>query len=110
MQKLETAGCTRPVVGLVLPGALTFNPDGSAIYFSIAAVFIAAAFFSFHLLFAYLADLISIHVAFALAAATSLALTISYLRIVFGARFAFLAAGGAQLVTLTAFLPSSSRA
>jgi inner membrane protein involved in colicin E2 resistance len=65
--------------------------------------FIAAAFFSFHLLFAYLADLISIHVAFALAAATSLALTISYLRIVFGARFAFLAAGAAQLVYLVLF-------
>lgn len=65
--------------------------------------FIAAAFFSFHLLFAYLADLISIHAAFALAAATSLALTISYLRIAFGARFAFLAAGAAQLVYLVLF-------
>ena len=43
MQKLEQAGCPRSVVGLVLPAGLTFNPDGSAIYFSIAAVFIAQA-------------------------------------------------------------------
>lgn len=65
--------------------------------------FLAAAFFSFHLLFAYLADQIAIHVAFALAAATSLALTVSYLRIAFGSRFAFLAAGAAQLVYLVLF-------
>ena len=43
MQKLEQAGCPRSVVGLVLPAGLTFNPDGSAIYFSIAAIFIAQA-------------------------------------------------------------------
>ena len=65
--------------------------------------FLAAAFFSFHLLFAYLADQIAIHTAFALAAATSLALTVSYLRIAFGSRFAFLAAGAAQLVYLVLF-------
>jgi hypothetical protein len=66
-------------------------------------IFLAAAFFSFHLLFAYLADQIAIHAAFALAAATSLALTVSYLRIAFGSRFAFLAAGAAQLVYLVLF-------
>ncbi len=43
MAKLERAGCPRSVVGLVLPAGLTFNPDGSAIYFSVAAVFIAQA-------------------------------------------------------------------
>jgi aerobic C4-dicarboxylate transport protein len=43
MQKMEKAGCPRSLVGLVLPAGLTFNPDGSAIYFSIAAVFIAQA-------------------------------------------------------------------
>jgi aerobic C4-dicarboxylate transport protein len=43
MGKMERAGCPRSVVGLVLPAGLTFNPDGSAIYFSIAAVFIAQA-------------------------------------------------------------------
>jgi aerobic C4-dicarboxylate transport protein len=43
MRKMEKAGCPRSVVGLVLPAGLTFNPDGSAIYFSIAAIFIAQA-------------------------------------------------------------------
>lgn len=65
--------------------------------------FIAAAFFAFHLLFAYMADQVSIHAAFVIAAVVSLALTISYLRIVFGAAFAFLAAGTAQLVYLVLF-------
>ena len=65
--------------------------------------FLSASFFSFHLLFAYLADQVSINVAFAIAAVVSLALTISYLRIVFGAAFAFLAAGTAQLVYLVLF-------
>ncbi len=65
--------------------------------------FLAAAFFAFHLLFAYLADQVAIHAAFIIAAVVSLALTISYLRIVFGTRFAFLAAGTAQLVYLILF-------
>jgi hypothetical protein len=65
--------------------------------------FLAASFFSFHLLFAYLADQVSIHAAFAIAAVVSLLLTISYLRIVFGAAFAFFAAGTAQLVYLVLF-------
>jgi len=65
--------------------------------------FLAASFFAFHLLFAYLADQVSIHAAFALAAAVSMLLTISYLRIVYGAAFAFLAAGTAQLVYLVLF-------
>jgi inner membrane protein involved in colicin E2 resistance len=65
--------------------------------------FLAAAFFAFHLLFAYLADLVNIHVAFAIAAATSLALTASYLRLVFGGRFAYLAASAAQFVYLVLF-------
>jgi inner membrane protein involved in colicin E2 resistance len=65
--------------------------------------FLAASFFAFHLLFAYLADQVSIHAAFAIAAAVSMLLTISYLRIVFGAAFAFFAAGTAQLVYLVLF-------
>ena len=65
--------------------------------------FLAAAFFAFHLLFAYLADLVDIHVAFAISAVTSLALVTSYLRLVFGNAFAFLAAGGAQFVYLVLF-------
>lgn len=65
--------------------------------------FLAAAFFSFHLLFAYLADQTSIHIAFGTAAATSLFLTISYLRAAIGGRYAFLAAGAAQLLYLVLF-------
>ena len=65
--------------------------------------FLSAAFFAFHLLFAYLADQVDIHAAFAVAAVTSLALVVSYLRVVFGARFAFFAAGGAQLLYLVLF-------
>ena len=65
--------------------------------------FLAASFFSFHLLFAYLADQASIHAAFAIAAVVSMVLTISYLRIVFGVAFAIVAAGTAQLVYLVLF-------
>ncbi|MGA0032089.1 MAG: hypothetical protein ACO3HA_02000, partial [Burkholderiales bacterium] len=65
--------------------------------------FLAAAFFSFHLLFAYLADQVSIHLAFGTAAATSLFLTLSYLRAAIGGRYAFLAAGAAQLLYLVLF-------
>ncbi len=65
--------------------------------------FLAAAFFAFHLLFAYLADQVDIHLAFGIAAVTSLALTVSYLRLVLGPRFAFFAAGTAQLVYLVLF-------
>ncbi len=65
--------------------------------------FLAASFFSFHLLFAYLADQASIHAAFAIAAVVSMLLTISYLRIVFGVAFAIVAAGTAQLVYLVLF-------
>ncbi|MCA1602924.1 MAG: inner membrane CreD family protein, partial [Acidobacteria bacterium] len=44
--------------------------------------FLAAAFFSFHLLLAYLVDLVSIHLAFAISAAVSVFLVVSYLRLV----------------------------
>jgi aerobic C4-dicarboxylate transport protein len=43
LTKLENAGCARPVVGLVLPAGYTFNPDGTAIYLTMAAIFIAQA-------------------------------------------------------------------
>ena len=66
-------------------------------------LFLAAAFFAFHLLLAYLVDHVSVHVAFAIAAATSLALVISYLRVVTGMRRALLHAGTAQLVFLVLF-------
>jgi len=43
MRKLEDAGCSRAVVGLVVPSGLAFNPDGQCIYYTLAAVFVAQA-------------------------------------------------------------------
>jgi aerobic C4-dicarboxylate transport protein len=43
MRKLEHAGVSRPVVGLVVPSGLTFNPDGQCIYYTMAAIFVAQA-------------------------------------------------------------------
>jgi inner membrane protein involved in colicin E2 resistance len=65
--------------------------------------FLAAAFFSFHLLLAYLVDHISIHAAFAVSSAVSIFLVVSYLRLVVGARFAAREAAMAQFVYLVAF-------
>ena len=65
--------------------------------------FLAAAFFSFHLLLAYLVDHISIHLAFAISSAVSIFLVISYLRLVVGIRFAMREAALAQFIYLVAF-------
>ena len=65
--------------------------------------FLAAAFFAFHLLLAYLVDHLDVHASFALAAATSVFLVVSYLRLVGGWRFAVLRAGAAQVVFLVLF-------
>ncbi|MGH9889237.1 MAG: inner membrane CreD family protein [bacterium] len=65
--------------------------------------FLAAAFFAFHLLLAYLVDHVNIHASFLIAAATSIFLVVSYLRLVGGLRFAVLEAGLAQLVFLVLF-------
>lgn len=65
--------------------------------------FLAAAFFAFHLLLAYLADHISIHTAFAICSAVSVFLVVSYLRLVVGMRFAAVEAGISQLVYLVLF-------
>ncbi|HET9478330.1 MAG TPA: inner membrane CreD family protein, partial [Pyrinomonadaceae bacterium] len=65
--------------------------------------FLAAAFFSFHLLLAYLVDHISIHAAFAISAAVSVFLVISYLRLVVGMRFASREAALAQFIYLVMF-------
>ena len=43
MRKLEQAGCEKTVVGMVLPAGYTFNPDGTAIYLTIGAIFVAQA-------------------------------------------------------------------
>jgi aerobic C4-dicarboxylate transport protein len=44
MKKLEKYGCSKSVVGLVLPTGYSFNLDGTSIYLSMAALFIAQAF------------------------------------------------------------------
>ncbi len=43
MQKLERLGCSRPVVGLVVPSGYSFNLDGTNIYLTMAALFVAQA-------------------------------------------------------------------
>jgi inner membrane protein involved in colicin E2 resistance len=65
--------------------------------------FLACAFFSFHLLMAYLVDHISIHVAFVVCSTISIFLLVSYLRLVAGMRRAALEAGLAQFVFLVLF-------
>lgn len=41
--KLENLGCAKPVVGLVIPTGYSFNLDGTSIYLTMAAIFIAQA-------------------------------------------------------------------
>jgi aerobic C4-dicarboxylate transport protein len=48
MQKMEALGCSKPVVGLVVPTGYSFNLDGTNIYMSLATIFIAQAL-GFHL-------------------------------------------------------------
>lgn len=43
IEKLENLGCDESVVGLVIPTGYSFNLDGTAIYLSLAAIFIAQA-------------------------------------------------------------------
>ncbi|HEU5048643.1 MAG TPA: C4-dicarboxylate transporter DctA [Rickettsiales bacterium] len=43
MEKLEILGCSRPVVGMVVPTGYSFNLVGSSIYFTMGALFIAYA-------------------------------------------------------------------
>jgi hypothetical protein len=65
--------------------------------------FFAAAFFAFHLLFAYLVDHISVHTAFVICSAISIFLVVSYMRLVVGLRFALIETGISQLIYLVAF-------
>src|SRR4051812_26764023 len=44
MEKLERYGCSKTVVGLVIPAGYSFNLDGTSIYLSMASIFIAQAF------------------------------------------------------------------
>ena len=44
MQKMEAIGCKNSVVGLVIPTGYSFNLDGTAIYLSMAVIFLAQVF------------------------------------------------------------------
>jgi aerobic C4-dicarboxylate transport protein len=43
MEKLEGLGCSKALVGLVVPTGFTFNTDGSSLYMTLAALFVAQA-------------------------------------------------------------------
>jgi aerobic C4-dicarboxylate transport protein len=43
MEKMEKLGCSKALVGLVVPTGYTFNTDGSSIYMTLAALFVAQA-------------------------------------------------------------------
>ncbi len=43
MEKLERIGCSKSLVGLVVPTGYTFNTDGSSLYMTLAALFVAQA-------------------------------------------------------------------
>jgi aerobic C4-dicarboxylate transport protein len=43
MEKLEALGCSRSLVGLVVPTGYAFNTDGSSLYMTLAALFVAQA-------------------------------------------------------------------
>ena len=43
MAKLESLGCSKSLVGLVVPTGFTFNTDGTSLYMTMAALFVAQA-------------------------------------------------------------------
>ncbi|MEO8260407.1 MAG: dicarboxylate/amino acid:cation symporter [Acidobacteriota bacterium] len=43
MEKLERIGCPKPIVGLVIPTGYSFNLDGTSIYMTMGALFVAQA-------------------------------------------------------------------
>jgi len=43
MEKLEKVGCSKSIVGLVIPTGYSFNLDGTSIYLTVAAIFLAQA-------------------------------------------------------------------
>ena len=43
MEKLERLGCSKPLVGLVVPSGYIFNTDGTGLYMTLAALFVAQA-------------------------------------------------------------------
>jgi aerobic C4-dicarboxylate transport protein len=59
MEKLERMGCSKSVVGLVVPAGYSFNLDGTTIYLSMCMIFLAQAF-SVHLSGAQILSIIGI--------------------------------------------------
>jgi aerobic C4-dicarboxylate transport protein len=59
MQKLERIGCSKSVVGLVVPTGYSFNLDGTSIYLSMAIIFLAQLY-SVHLSFGEMASITGI--------------------------------------------------
>jgi aerobic C4-dicarboxylate transport protein len=43
MEKMEKLGCSKSLVGLIVPTGYTFNTDGTSIYMTLAALFVAQA-------------------------------------------------------------------
>lgn len=66
-------------------------------------LFVTGGFFAFHLLFAYLVDVINVHLAFVITSIVSVGLVVSYLRAALGERFPWLIAALAQLFFLVLF-------
>ncbi|MES9904522.1 MAG: inner membrane CreD family protein [Sedimenticola sp.] len=66
-------------------------------------LFVTAGFFAFHLLFAYLVDLVNMHLAFGVASLTSVGLVIAYLRQALGQDFPWKIAGAGQIFYLVLF-------
>lgn len=66
-------------------------------------LFIAAGFFSFHLLFAYFVDLINVHVAFVISAFVAVFLVTAYLRAALGERFPWKTALAGEIFYLILF-------
>ena len=66
-------------------------------------LFVAAGFFAFHILMAYLVDVLNIHASFWVSAAVSVLLVVSYMRLVAGMKFATAYVGLAQLIYLIGF-------
>ncbi len=59
MEKLEKMGCSKPVVGLVVPTGYSFNLDGTTIYLSMAVIFLAQVY-DVHLTFEQVLTIIGI--------------------------------------------------
>ncbi|MEP7266498.1 MAG: cation:dicarboxylase symporter family transporter [Saprospiraceae bacterium] len=59
MEKLERMGCSKSVVGLVVPAGYSFNLDGTTIYLSMAVLFLAQVY-HVHLTFSEMASILGI--------------------------------------------------